>query len=70
MTGLAPPCGTMAEKRRSGMPKLSMKSSAVALTMPMGMTPSICLGSSPASAIAFNEASICSSNAVFVDPRT
>ena len=30
-TGLAPPIGVVAAKRRSGMPKLVMKSSATAL---------------------------------------
>ena len=69
MVGLAPPCGTRAEKRRSGMPKLSMKSSAVPPTMPIGMTPSISFGVNPASAIALSDDSICSSNADLVAPR-
>ena len=69
ITGLAPPCGISAEKRRSGMPKFSMKSSAVPLTMPIGITPSMSLGVRPASATAFSDDSICSSNAVLVEPR-
>ena len=69
ITGLAPPCGMTAEKRRSSMPKFSMKSSAVPLTMPTGITPSMSRGDSPASAIASSDDSTCSSNAVWVEPR-
>ena len=70
IAGLAPPCGITAEKRRSGMPKLSMKSSAVPLTIPMGIMPSMSLGERPASSIARNDDAICNSNAVLVDPRS
>jgi len=38
--------------------------------MPIGMTPSICFGSSPAPRIAASDASICSSKALFGEPRT
>ena len=69
ITGLAPPCGTTAEKRRSGIPKFSMKSSAVPLTMPIGMMPSMSLGVSPASLMAFSEASSCNSKALLGEPR-
>jgi hypothetical protein len=43
---------------------LVTKASAGAPVMPMGMMPSICFGSSPASFMAASDASICSSNAV------
>jgi len=46
-----------------------MKSSAVPLTMPMGITPSMSFGVRPASAIAFSDDSICNSNAFLLEPR-
>ncbi len=66
---LAPPIGVSAEKRRSGRPKLVTKASAGAPVMPIRMTPSMSLGSSPASSIAASEASICSSKALFGEAR-
>jgi hypothetical protein len=67
---LAPPMGTTAENRRSGIPKLVTKASAGAPMMPIGMIPSTSLGSSPASRIAASEASTCSAKALCEEPRT
>lgn len=57
-TQLAPPIGVVAEKRRSGMPKLVTKSSATTPLAAYAMMPSMSFGLSPASAMAASEASI------------
>jgi hypothetical protein len=58
-TGLAPPIGTIAEKRMSWMPKASMKSSVSARPFDIGITPSISPGWIPASRTAASEAWSC-----------
>src|SRR5262249_40813763 len=57
-TQLAPPIGVVAERRRSGMPKLVTKSSATTPLTAYAMMPSMSLGVSPASAIAASDARI------------
>src|SRR5688572_28395663 len=66
-TELAPPIGVTAEKRRSAMPKLVMKSSAT--VDPEMMMPSISLGVMPASVMAANDASSCSASTLFPEAR-
>ena len=59
-TALAPPIGTVAEKRKSRMPKFSIKSSAVADPIDDGTMPSMSPGCRPASRTAASAASSCS----------
>jgi hypothetical protein len=56
-TALAPPSGVSAEKLRSGMPKLVIKSSATMGPIANGMSPSMSRGDSPASFSALSAAS-------------
>ena len=56
-------------QRRSGMPKLVMKSSATPPPWTYGTTPSMSVGFRPASSIAFRLASSCSASPLLVVPR-